>query len=76
VKKTFIDAFISLASLFLVAVLVIFYAYALGCFKSDDGSRVRRLAREMMQREAVFAGHAEWRCGTNGEPAFHWKDCP
>ncbi len=38
--------------------------------------RAHRLAREMMQREAVFAGHAEWRCGTNGEPAFHWKDCP
>lgn len=31
--------------------------------------------REMMQREAVFAGHAEWIAGTNGEPVFSWKDC-
>lgn len=72
-KEALIDAFVSLASLFLVAVLVILYAYALGCFKSDDGSRVRRLAREMMEREAVIAGHAEWKSGTNGEPVFHWK---
>lgn len=37
---------------------------------------IHRLAREMMEREAVFSGHAEWRNGTNGEPTFYWKDCP
>lgn len=37
---------------------------------------IHRLAREMMERESVFAGHAEWRPGTNGEPTFYWKDCP
>ena len=36
---------------------------------------VHRLAREMMEREAVIAGHAEWRPGTNGEPVFHWRAC-
>ena len=35
----------------------------------------RQLARELMEREAVLAGHAEWRPGTNGEPVFYWKDC-
>lgn len=34
------------------------------------------LARELMEREAVIAGHAEWRPGTNGEPMFHWRNCP
>lgn len=38
--------------------------------------RAHQLAREMMQREAVIAGHAEWRPGTNGEPVFHWRACP
>lgn len=39
--------------------------------RRDDS---RRISLEMMQREAVIAGHAEWRPGTNGEPTFHWKE--
>lgn len=34
-----------------------------------------REVRELMEKEAVFAGHAEWIAGTNGEPVFTWKDC-
>ncbi len=75
-KKAVIEALATVGLLLLVAVLAVLYMYALGCFEREDNGRIRRLAREMMQREAVFAGHAEWRCGTNGEPAFHWKDCP
>lgn len=41
--------------------------------KKHNEQKVRRLAREMMEREAVIAGHAEWKPGTNGEPVFHWK---
>ncbi len=38
--------------------------------------RAHQLAIQMMQREAVLAGHAEWKPDTNGEPVFYWKDCP
>ena len=74
-KAAFIDALINFGVLVVVAVVVMLYAYAVGCFGSEDGRRIRRLAREMMEREAVIAGHAEWKPGTNGEPVFHWRAC-
>ena len=74
-KKTFIEALTNVGLLLLVAVLVFLYMYALGCFEMDDNGKIRRLARDMMEREAVIAGHAEWKSGTNGEPVFHWREC-
>lgn len=58
--------------------LTVFACFLIGALGGMDCHRkdTHRLAREMMQREAVIAGHAEWRPGTNGEPSFHWKDCP
>lgn len=37
--------------------------------------RLRHVVREMMEREAVFAGHAEWVPGDDGRPVFSWKPC-
>lgn len=37
--------------------------------------RVRQLARELMEREAVLSGHADWKPGDHGEPVFYWRPC-
>ena len=31
--------------------------------------------RDVQQREAVAAGHAEWVADKNGKPQFKWKEC-
>lgn len=56
---------------------VALFSFILGTLaeRKHNKQEVHRLAREMMEREAVIAGHAEWRPGTNGEPVFHWRTC-
>jgi hypothetical protein len=31
--------------------------------------------RDVQQREAVAAGHAEWVADKSGKPQFKWKEC-
>lgn len=66
--------FIALTIAWIVAALVCFVIGTI-TERKHNKQEVSRLAREMMEREAVIAGHAEWRPGTNGEPVFHWRAC-
>lgn len=69
-RKSFITT-LELTIGILIVSLIYYPLYR--AFSNDDG-RVRSVAREMMEREAVIAGHAEWVADTNGRPQFKWKE--
>lgn len=44
--------------------------------KEQNLQKVKREVRELMEKEAVLLGHAEWTANTTtGEPVFSWKNC-
>jgi hypothetical protein len=53
----------------------LFVFFVMNIMRNDYIQNRKREVRELMEKEAVFAGHAEWIAGTNGEPVFTWKDC-
>lgn len=63
-----------LGVLIMFSCFIIVACAVMGLVDSHRRDDSRRIALEMMQRESVFAGHAEWKPGTNGEPTFYWKE--
>lgn len=53
--------------------LTISFSLIINGIRKNYAQNRKREVRELMEKEAVLSGHAEWIAGTNGEPVFSWK---